>query len=129
MLRINVSISQSLLVQACIADMASAGIRSETICLFAENAPLARPDIAMRTALSTHMMHCTHLGPTASHLRPYRARHTTSIGLLGAEKCKLSQRRQRQCKRAKLSHVQTHASADVFALDFDGVLVDSEPEV
>ena len=31
--------------------------------------------------------------------------------------------------RPKRYHVQTFASADVFALDFDGVLIDSEPEV
>ena len=30
---------------------------------------------------------------------------------------------------SRLSTVQTSASADVFALDFDGVLVDSEPEI
>ena len=95
----------------------------------ARNAQLARPNTDMRTALSTQMMHCTLLGPSASQLHPYRARYTPSVCLLGAKTCKLSQRRQSQCKRAKLSHVQTHASADVFALDFDGVLVDSEPEV
>lgn len=35
-----------------------------------------------------------------------------------------------RCKRANRCHVQpTRATADVFALDFDGVLVDSEPEI
>ena len=80
----------------------------------------------MRTALSTHMMHCTHYGPLDPQ---FRARHTPSFGVLGAETSKLSERRQSRCKRAKLRHIQTQASADVFALDFDGVLVDSEPEV
>ena len=73
-------------------------------------------------------MNCTCFGTPALQVRQYEARHTRS-GLLGVKTSKLSQRRRSHCKRAKITHVQTHASADVFALDFDGVLVDSEPEV
>ena len=40
-----------------------------------------------------------------------------------------TQTEQRLWKRARTCQVQTNASADVFALDFDEVLVDSEPEV
>ena len=40
-----------------------------------------------------------------------------------------TQTEQRLWKRARTCRMQTNASADVFALDFDEVLVDSEPEV
>lgn len=70
-----------------------------------------------------------HFERPVSQVRQLRARHTHSIGLLGVTISNLSQRRQSRSKRARMSNLQTCASADVFALDFDGVLVDSEPEV
>ena len=73
-------------------------------------------------------MNCMRFGPPASQAC-YVARHIRSTALLGVETSKLSRRRRSQRKRAKITQVETHASADVFALDFDGVLVDSEPEV
>lgn len=93
------------------------------------NAQLARPNIGMRTASSVPNMRCMHLEPPASHVRQLRASHTPSIGVLSVKTSKLSQRSHSRSKRARMSNIQTRASADVFALDFDGVLVDSEPEV
>ena len=41
-----------------------------------------------------------------------------------------SRRTRSRCKQVNKCHVlPTRAGADVFALDFDGVLVDSEPEI
>ncbi len=40
-----------------------------------------------------------------------------------------SQQASRRCRRCSRTPVQTKAAGDVFALDFDGVMVDSEPEV
>ena len=40
-----------------------------------------------------------------------------------------SQQASQRCRRFSGTPVQTKAAGDVFALDFDGVMVDSEPEV
>ena len=74
-------------------------------------------------------MRCTHFEPPASQVRQHRTCHIRSVGLLRVTTSQLSQQRQSRSKRAKMSNIQTRATADVFALDFDGVLVDSEPEV
>lgn len=93
------------------------------------NAQLARPNAGMKTASSISNMRCMHLEPPASHVRQLRANHSHSVGVWSVKTSKLSQRSHSHSKRARISSIQTRASADVFALDFDGVLVDSEPEV
>ncbi|DBA91546.1 TPA: hypothetical protein ACH3X1_003167 [Trebouxia sp. C0004] len=40
-----------------------------------------------------------------------------------------SQQASRRCRRCADGPIQTKAAGDVFALDFDGVMVDSEPEI
>lgn len=62
--------------------------------------------------------------------RQMQLRHNRVHFLMQAQTSVLSRHGMKQhCKRPKRCHVHTFASADVFALDFDGVLVDSEPEV
>ncbi len=74
-------------------------------------------------------MICNHQLSTVQAVCKHNFKPVKRLHVLRRPVRERSQQASRRCRRCSGTAVQTKAAADVFALDFDGVMVDSEPEV
>lgn len=107
--------------KACMHAISETELRNHAHCLCQSFRRTAQLALVTRTAQRCSKMRCTRFHSQYLTKNPSCCWFSTTSP---------SRHTRSRCKRANKCHAPpTRATADVFALDFDGVLVDSEPEI